>query len=265
MSVRRSCRSPTTPTCLAHRTASRTWKRPTRRSWRSPASSAGMASRYSIGISTRAMTARIGTRQDASCADPSERSPAVAGADRRRGRAILLPCAKLCARCAVPLTPESAAAAHAALRAAQEFIPEVGANDVGVLLDFRWSARSNDAAVIEAEDAVGDAHHHVHVVFDQEDGDALRADARKQSHEALRFDRVHAGYRFIEQKQARLGSERDGELQEPELAVRKRRGDLSALGGKPDEVENLQGPLRELLLLALNGWEAAKDGERALV
>ena len=76
------------------------------------------------------------------------------------------------------------------------------------------------AAVVEHRDAVRDAHHHAHVVLDQETVDAARRGSRISSQSTGRLGRVHARGRLVEQQQLRLGGQRAGDL---EPALRRRR------------------------------------------
>ena len=51
-------------------------------------------------------------------------------------------------------------------------LPEIGADDLGIALHLGRRALGDLAAEIERHDLVGDAHHQVHVMLDQQDGDA---------------------------------------------------------------------------------------------
>ena len=58
------------------------------------------------------------------------------------------------------------------LRSVDVFFAEIGADHFGIALDLGRRAVGDDAALVQAHDAVGDAHHHLHVVLDQQHGDA---------------------------------------------------------------------------------------------
>jgi hypothetical protein len=76
------------------------------------------------------------------------------------------------------------------------------------------------AAVVEDADVVRDIHHHAHVVFDQQDGDAFVARQVLQEFvEFGRFARVEAGRRFVEAEQQRVDAECAGNLDAPLHAV----------------------------------------------
>ena len=64
-------------------------------------------------------------------------------------------------------------------------------------------------AVIEHDDAVGDVHHHAHVVLDQHDRRAVVVvDVEDEAAHVLLLLDVHAGHRFVEQQDGRLGGQR---------------------------------------------------------
>jgi hypothetical protein len=65
-----------------------------------------------------------------------------------------------------------------------------------------------------------DAHDEVHVVLDQEHGDAGLLDAANDLAELMRLLRVEAGSRLVEQQQLRLRGKRAGDLEPPLQAVR---------------------------------------------
>ena len=68
-------------------------------------------------------------------------------------------------------------------------------------------------AVVEHHDAVGDVHHHAHVVLDQHDGGAeLVVDVEDEAAHVLLLLDVHAGHRLVEQQQLGLRGERAAEL-----------------------------------------------------
>ena len=67
--------------------------------------------------------------------------------------------------------------------------------------------------------AVGEIEHEVHVVLDQEDRD-IGGESGKRREDVPPFVLGHPGGGFVEQQHARAGREREGDLQEPLLAVR---------------------------------------------
>ncbi|MBS1130751.1 MAG: hypothetical protein H6R16_1753 [Proteobacteria bacterium] len=78
---------------------------------------------------------------------------------------------------------------------------EVRLDDVFVVLNFFRDAIADLLAVIEDDDAVGDIHHHAHVVLDQHDGGAeLVVHIKDETAHVLFLLDVHAGHRLIEQQ-----------------------------------------------------------------
>src|SRR3954449_351915 len=90
---------------------------------------------------------------------------------------------------------------------------EIGVDDVLVRPHLVRRAVADLLAVIEHDDAVGDVHHHAHVVLDQHDGRAVVVvDVEDEAaHVLLLFD-VHPGHWLIEQQDGRFGGERTAEL-----------------------------------------------------
>ena len=98
---------------------------------------------------------------------------------------------------------------------------------------------------MEHQDAIADAHHELHLVFDQDDG-ALRGEPRDQLHHHARLFRAHAGRRLVEQQQLRPARQRHGDLKRPLLPVRQLRNHAVAAIQKPDGPQQLAGLLHEL-------------------
>ena len=95
----------------------------------------------------------------------------------------------------------------------------------------------NRLAAIENENAIGDFHHELHVVLDENDGDALVGDAPDQFVDLLGLDRVASRRRFVEQQHARLGCERARNLETLARAVGQRaRGGIRDGGAQPEIV-----------------------------
>ena len=101
-------------------------------------------------------------------------------------------------------------------------------------------------------------------MLDQQDGDAALADFCEQAHEALGFRRVHAGDRFVEQQQGRIGGERHRDLEQPLLAVGQRGAEFSAPVAKADELQGFLRAVAQLSLLAGDRRQSEHDGERRL-
>ena len=102
----------------------------------------------------------------------------------------------------------------------------------GSLLHVRRRALGDLLAVVEHQHAVADAHHQLHVVLDQQDRDAVVADASISLPSATRLGGVHAGRRLVEREQLRLGGERARDLQPALVAVGQAAGGIvGARGG----------------------------------
>ena len=75
-------------------------------------------------------------------------------------------------------------------------------------------------AEVEHGDRVGDRHHDIHVVLDQDDGDAVLADLADDRHQFLDVGRGQAGSRLVEQQQLGIQAERAADFQHPLFPVR---------------------------------------------
>ena len=104
--------------------------------------------------------------------------------------------------------------------------PPVGAHLGGPALGDRL-------AVVEDHDAVGDVHHHVHVVLDEHDGEAPGAQLGDEPHDVLALLAVHPGGRLVEQQHLRLGCERLRNLEQALVAVGELLGAQMHLGPRP--------------------------------
>ena len=91
--------------------------------------------------------------------------------------------------------------------------PQVGAHHVGVALHLGRRAVGDLRPKSSATTLVGDAHHHVHVVLDQQHGQVeLGADPAQQLHQRLDLLVVEAARGLVEQQQLGLARERAAEL-----------------------------------------------------
>ena len=89
----------------------------------------------------------------------------------------------------------------------------------GLLADLGGLAVGDQAALVQHGDAIGQRQHAVDVVFDQQHrvGVGQLADQRAD-HFAVGFG--EPGQRFVQQQQLCVGGERDGDFQQPLLAMR---------------------------------------------
>src|SRR6188508_1373750 len=71
--------------------------------------------------------------------------------------------------------------------------PQIGFDDPRILLDLRWRADGDRLAVVDHLNRFADAHHHFHVVLDQQDGELeFVTQAADDVHQLDRLVRVHA-------------------------------------------------------------------------
>lgn len=119
-------------------------------------------------------------------------------------------------------------------------------------MDLRRNARRDLLAEVDDIDAVGDVHDKIHVMLDEEDGQAEPvADAADESGQFKRLLRVHASRRLVEQQQLRTGRQRAGNFKPALLAIRQSRRQLVLYIVKADDFQQLQRlfALRSLLLM----------------
>jgi hypothetical protein len=102
-------------------------------------------------------------------------------------------------------------------------------------------------AGVQRQDAVGDAHHHLHVVLDGDDGDALALQLQHQIDEARDGALVDAARHLVHQDHARLHGEAAGEFQALALAGGELAREVFALLQEVDEGQRLQGMVARLL------------------
>src|ERR1035438_1428177 len=115
---------------------------------------------------------------------------------------------------------KGAASANSSLDMAghRMLIAEIGALDFLIAADLRRPPGSDDAAIDQHADAVGEREYRVHVVLDQHDGD-FAPQLLQQLYHARGFGDAEAGHRLVEQQQSRFCRERDGELKFALLAM----------------------------------------------
>src|SRR5229473_1801077 len=128
--------------------------------------------------------------------------------------------------------------------------PEIGVDDGGVGAHGIGHALGNLAAVVQDHHAIGDIHHHAHVVLDQRDGgpELVVHVEHEAAHVFLLLD-VHPGHGLVEKEELGLGGEGAGQLHpllEPVGQPARRR---LANGLDLQEVDDALdgGPVRELL------------------
>ena len=138
-------------------------------------------------------------------------------------------------------------------------VAEVGADHVRVGAHLVGRAVADLLAVVEHDHAVGDVHHHAHVVLDQHDGGAeLVVDVEDEAAHVLLLLDVHAGHRLVEQQHLRLHRQRAAEVDALLQAVGQAADRRLAVGLDLEEVDDALDDCAVLDLLALGG--APADG-----
>ncbi len=107
--------------------------------------------------------------------------------------------------------------------------------------------------------SVRDAHHHPHVVLDQQHGDAAVAHLADELHQLDGLGRVHARRRLVEQQELGLGGEGARDLEPPLMSVRQVAGEVVAVVVELDELEQLVRALARLAPLAPEQRRAQHD------
>ncbi len=120
---------------------------------------------------------------------------------------------------------------------------EIRRLDVAVSPYVCWRSVGDDRTLVEDDDAVGDVHHDVHVVFDQQDGVVRRyvLDEVDDIADALRGD---ARIRFVQQKYVGVAREGNADLEFALCAVAQRAREVLGPVAAPSRSANLVGALR---------------------
>src|SRR5687768_3496636 len=126
---------------------------------------------------------------------------------------------------------------------------QVGLDDLRVLLHLGRRAFGDLLAVVEHQHAVADVHHQPHVVLDQQQRDAVVADAPDQLAERNALRGVHARGRLVQGEELGLGGEGPRDLEPALVAVRQAAGGLVRACADADVVEQLQRAFLDGLFL----------------
>ena len=122
-----------------------------------------------------------------------------------------------------------------------EGFAEVGGDDAFVALDDVAGAFDEFFALDEDGDAVAEVEDEAHVVLDDEDGDALVADGEDEFFGGAGFLGVHAGGGLVEEEQAGFAGECAGDFELALFAVGEVAGEVVALVGEADELQEFHG------------------------
>ena len=114
--------------------------------------------------------------------------------------------------------------------------------------DLEDAARLDHAPGVQHGDAVGDRADHLHLVGDDDDGDAeLAVDPLQQREDVGGRLGVERAGRLVGEQDVGLGRERPGDADALLLAAGELVGIAPRLVGQPDEVEQLGDPLLALV------------------
>ena len=135
-----------------------------------------------------------------------------------------------------------------------------------IILHFGGSAGGDHAPVVQHGDVIGDGHHHVHVVLDQDDRDAAVRQQADQRLEVLDLAMREAGRRLVEQQQPRLERERPRDLEAALVAEGQIARLLGRVVGEADEIQQLARLRKERALFTSEPRQPQQRfGQRAAV
>src|SRR5688500_8584829 len=103
---------------------------------------------------------------------------------------------------------------------------EIGFLHQRIVLDLRRRALGDLLAEVEDRDAVGDAHHELHHMLDEQDGHAAAAQLHDPVAQLRDLLAVHSRGRLVQQQEPRPGGERARQLEPALLAEREIGGEL---------------------------------------
>src|SRR5258706_199478 len=127
--------------------------------------------------------------------------------------------------------------------------PKIGLDGGRIALHIGRRAFGDLFAVVQHQHTVADIHHQSHVVLDKQDGCAVAADAFQQIAQRPGFRGVHAGRRFIQREQLRVGGKRARDLEAALVAVGQIARGIVGSRADADVVQQIEGALRDGVLL----------------
>src|SRR5438552_6876038 len=142
-------------------------------------------------------------------------------------------------------------------------LPEIRGNDRGILAYDGVAALGDHPALLQHDDLVGELGDHTHVVLDEHYGPA-RVRLSNQVDRAPDVLDAHARGRLVQQKQARVEGDCEGELQRALLPVRKLAGGPAREVSQTDLREELARSVAIALERALGDPEPVADRRRSL-
>ena len=115
-------------------------------------------------------------------------------------------------------------------------ISKIGAAYAGIVLHFVRRAGTDQLAVDQDRDAIGQAEDGSHVMLDEQNGD-VTGEMLDQFDHARRLLGAGAGHWLVEEQQLRSGGQRHGQFQRPLLAMRQLAGDNPGFIAQADLLE----------------------------
>src|SRR6266850_2190049 len=140
---------------------------------------------------------------------------------------------------------------------------QVGVHHRRVRADLVGQAVGDLRAEVEDDDTLRERQQEMHVVLDQEHGDATRGDAADDLGEPCALARREARRRLVEQDEARLAGERARDFEQPPLPERERGDAGIAQLAQADELHQLFSALPAAGLVAARGAEDDRPQGRA--
>jgi len=123
---------------------------------------------------------------------------------------------------------------------------EIGLDDRRVFSDFFRPAASDYCAMIQDNHPFGNAHHHLHVVFNQEDRDLkFITYPTNQFHQVSGFRGIHSSSRLIQKQQFWTCRQRTGDFQAALIAVGESACECLGVFGQIEDIQDFQAVLED--------------------
>ena len=94
--------------------------------------------------------------------------------------------------------------------------------------------------MIQHDEPVGDPHHRVHRVLDDDDGHALAAQALQHIQHVVALLAAQPRQRLVQQQQPRRAGQRARQFHQPQLLVGQLPGGNAGLVGQPDALQRVR-------------------------
>src|SRR6266542_3010292 len=120
--------------------------------------------------------------------------------------------------------------------------PQHVGGDLLVVPDLVGRPVGEDGALVHGHDARAVGEYHVHVVLDDDGGDALRAhDVGDDVHDGRLLPGAHAARRLVEEEELRLEGIGHGHVQQLAFTLREPARERACLGQEPELLEDARG------------------------